>query len=199
MSTRLTLLLCIVFIATIASACQSAEPVATEPTPIQWQRVTFFATRLQPGFAIDIPADWQYDVSDTGLIIFNYPRLLSVQDDGAELPAGSVVANLTILSAADVQRIGARNAASIVDAFIGAAADDAMGPQYRDAETIEINGRDNAQAYVSVGGSDSLLLAVELSGNNYVLAIIVAPEGELGRESSMLDRIFASIELRVSD
>lgn len=198
MFTRLTLFLCIVFIASMASACQSAESVAPEPTPIQWQRVTFFATLLQPGFAINVPADWHYEVSDTGIIIYNYPRLLSLQDDGAELPAGSVVANLTILSAADVQRLGARNAASIVDAFIGASADDALGPRYRDAESIEINGRDNAQFYVSVGGSDSLILALELSGN-YVLAIIVAPEGELQRESDLLNQIFASIELRVSN
>lgn len=198
MLTRLTLLLCIVFIVTAASACQSAESVAPEPTPIQWQRVTFFATLLQPGFAINVPADWHYEVSDTGIIIYNYPRLLSLQDDGAELPDGSVVANLTILSASDVQRLGARNAASIVDAFIGAAADDALGPRYRDAETIEVNGRDSAQSYVSVGGSDSLLLALDLSGN-YVLAIVVAPEGELQRKSDLLNKIFASIELRVSN
>lgn len=197
MVTRLTLLLCIVSVAIFISACQSAESVAPEPTPNQWQRVTFFATRLQPGFAINVPADWHYEVSDTGIILFNYPRLLNVQDDGTELPAGSVVANLSILSVSDVQRMGARNAASILDAFIGAAADDALGPQYRDAETIEINGRDKAQSYVSVGGSDSLLLALELSGN-YVLGIIVAPEGELQRESDLLNQIFASIELRVS-
>lgn len=198
MFTRLTFFLCIVIIAIFASGCQSAESVAPEPTPVQWQRVTFFATLLQPGFAINVPADWHYELSDTGIIIFNYPRLLSLQDDGTALPAGSVVANLTILSAADVQRLGARNAASIVDAFIGAADDDALGPQYRDAETIEINGRDNAQSTVSVGGSDSLLLTVELSGN-YVLAIIVAPDGELQRSSDLLNQIFASIELRVSD
>jgi len=198
MFTRLTLLLCIVFVASFASACQSAETVAPEPTPIQWQRVTFFVTLFQPGFAINVPAHWHYEVSDTDIIIFNYPRLLDLQDDGAELPAGSVVANLTILSAADVQRLGARNAASIIDAFIGAAADDALGPRYSAAGTIEINGRDNAQSYVSVGGSDSLLLALELSGN-YVLAIIVAPDGELQRESDLLNQILASIELRVSD
>ena len=198
MFTRLTLLLCIVFIATMVSACQSAETVAPEPTPTQWQRVTFFATLLQPGFAINVPADWRYEVSDTGIIMFNYPRLLDLQDDGTEMPPGSVVANLTMLSAADVQRLGARNAASIIDAFIGAAADDALGPQYRDAETIAINGRDNSQSYVSVGGSDSLLLAVELSGN-YVLAIIVAPEGELRHKSELLNQIFDSIELRVSN
>lgn len=198
MLTRLILFIGIVIVATVAGACQNAETVAPEPTPIQWQRVTFFATLLQPGFAITVPADWHYEVSDTGIIIYNYPRLLSLQDDGAALPDGSIVANLTILSAADVQRLGARNAAGIVDAFIGAAADDALGPSYRDAETIELNGRDSAQSYVSVGGSDSLLLALDLSGN-YVLAIIVAPEGELQRKSDLLDQIFASIELRVSN
>lgn len=198
MLTRLILFLCIVFIAISASACQSAESVAPEPTPIQWQRVTFFATLLQPGFAVNVPADWHYDISDTGIIIYNHPRLLGLQDDGAVLPNGSVVANLTIFSAADVQRLGARNAASIVDAFIGPAVDDALGPRYSDVEIIELNGRDNAQSYVSVGGSDSLLLALELSGN-YVLAIIVAPDGELQRKSELLNQIFASIELRVSD
>ena len=195
---RLCLFLSIIFVATSASACQSAESVAPEPTPIQWQRVTFFATLLQPGFAINIPAYWHYEVSETGIIIYNFPRLLELQDDGAALPEGSVVANLTILSAVDVQRLGARNAASIVDAFIGPAADDALGPRYQDVETIEVNGRDSAQSYVSVGGSESLLLALELSGN-YVLAIIVAPEGELQRKSDLLNQIFASIELRVSD
>ena len=195
---RLILFICIVIIAATASACQSAESVAPEPTPIQWQRVTFFATLLQPGFAINIPAYWHYEVSDTGIIIYNFPRLLELQDDGAALPEGSVVANLTILSAADVQRLGARNAASIVDAFIGPTVDDALGPRYQDVETIAVNGRDSAQSYVSVGGSESLLLALELS-DNYVLAIIVAPEGELQRKSDLLNQMFASLELRVSD
>ncbi len=198
MRARLRLLLCIVIIVTFSAACQSVESVAPEPTPIQWQRVTFFATLLQPGFAINVPAIWHYEVSDTGIIIYNYPRLLSLQDDGAALPEGSVVANLTILSASDVQRLDARNAASIIDAFIGAAADDALGPRYSDAEIIEVKGRDSAQSYVSVGGSDSLLLALELSGN-YVLAVIVAPEGELQRKSHLLNQIFDSIKLRVAN
>ena len=197
MIARLILFLWIIFIAASASACQRAESVAPEPTPIQWQRVTFFATLLQPGFAINIPAYWHYEVSETGIIIYNYPRLLELQDDGAALPEGSVVANLTIFSAVDVQRLGARNAASIVDAFIGPTADDALGPRYSDIEVITVNGRDSAQSYVSVGGSDSLLLALELSGN-YVLAIIVAPDGELQRLSNLLNEIFDSIELRVS-
>ena len=198
MIARFRSLLAIAIIGIVVAACQSAVDDTPEPTPIQWQRVTFFASLLQPGFAMNIPADWHYEVGETGIIIFNYPRLLELKDDRVEMPAGSIVANLSMLSAADVQRIGARNAAGILDTFVGAAADDALGPQYRAAETIEIKGRENAQTYVSVGGSDSLLLALDLSGN-YVLAIIVAPEGELQQESDLLNRIFTSIELRLAD
>lgn len=197
MITRLRLMLCIVIIAIAASAYGGAETAVPEPTPIQWQRVTFFADLLQPGFAMNIPGDWRYEVADTGIIIFNYPRLLELESDAAELPSGSIIANLTILSALDVQMIGARNAASILDAFVGASSDDMLGPDYQAADTIEINSRDNAQFYVSIDGSDSLLLALELSGN-YVMAIIVAPEGELQRRSELLDLIFGSIELRLS-
>lgn len=196
MVTRLRILLFIVMTAILAGGCQSAEPTV-EPTPLHWQRVTFFADRLQPGFAMNIPGDWRYEVSDTGIIIFNYPRLLETESDGAELPSGSIIANLTILSAADAQMMGARNAAGILDVFIGAADDDVLGPDYESAETISINGRDSAQSYVSVDGSDSLLLALELSGN-YVMAIIIAPEGELRQGSETLDMMLGSIELRLS-
>lgn len=197
MITHLRLLLLSLIIAVLASACGSSEVDAPEPTPIPWQRVTFFADRLQPGFAMNIPAEWRYEVSDSGIIIFNYPRLLELESDGAELPSGSIIANLTIMSARDVQAIGARNAASLLDSFIGATSDDLLGPAYESAETIELNGRDSAQFYVSIDGSDSLLLALELSGN-YVMAIIVAPSGELQRKSELLGLIFASMELRLS-
>ena len=195
MITRFSFILLVITFAMLASGCQSAEPTV-EPTPIEWQRVTFFADRLQPGFAINIPGDWRYEVSDTGIIVFNYPRLLEQEGDGALLPSGSIIANLTILSAIDVQMIGARNAAGILDAFVGAA-DNVLGPDYQSVETITINGRDSAQSYVSVDGSDSLLLALDLSGN-YVMAIIIAPEGDLRHKSETLDLIFGSIELRLS-
>ena len=93
--------------------------------------------------------------------------------------------------------IGARNAASILDAFVGASSDDALGPNYETAETVTINGRNSEQSYGSIDGSDSLLLALGLSGN-YVMAIIVAPEGELQQESVLLSKIFETIELRLA-
>ena len=198
MPTRLISFLCIAIIAINAGACQRAGNVMLDPTPIQWQRVTFLATQLHPGFAITVPADWQEEVSDTGIMIFNDPRALGLPIEDAALPDGSIVANLSILSAADVQRLSAHDAASVVDAFIGAVYDDPLGPQYRDAATVKIEGRDNAQSYASVGGNDSLFLAVELSGN-FALANIVAPEGELQRKSDLLSQIFDSLELRRSN
>lgn len=196
MVVRMRNLLLLAVIAIIASACQSTE-TAPEPTPIQWQRVTFVASLLDPGFALNIPADWRYEVSETGIIVYNYPRLLQLETEGVEMPTGSRIASLTILSAAQVQRLGARNAASILDAFVGESSDDGLGPQYLPADSIEINGRDSAQLYVSINRRDSLLLALELAGN-YVMAIVIAPEGELRQQSNLLNQIFGSIELRAS-
>ena len=192
---QLRLVFQLLIVSIFVAACQSADPTVA-PTPVQWQRVTFVASRLQPGFALNIPADWNYEVEDTGIIVFNYPRLLELQDDGAKMPEGSIVANLTILTAIDVQMIGARNAAGILDAFIGTASSEAAGPGYSNTEMIEIRGRDSAQSWVSIENSDSLLLALELKGN-YVLAVIVAPTGELRRQSELLSLVFDSIELRL--
>ena len=198
MVARLRLLLFLGILALFSSACQSAETAPVEPTPMQWQRVTFVASLLDPGFALNIPADWRYEVGDTGIIVFNYPRLLQLESEGVDMPSGSRIASLTILSAADVQRLGARNAASILDVFVGESSDDGLGPQYLPVNTIDINGRDSAQFYVSIGGRDSLLMAVDLAGN-YVMAIVIAPEGELQQSSDMLNQIFGSLELRVTE
>lgn len=178
------------------TACQSAE-VAPEPTLTRWQRVTFISSRLLPGFALNIPAEWHYQVSDSGIIIFNYPRLLDIADDGADLPAGSVMANLSMLSAADVRRIGARNAAGIIDYFVGAASGSGPGPQYSSADAVDIKGRDAAQSVVSIGASDSLLLAMSLDGH-YLLGVIVTPNGEVPSQIDLLNQILASVELRLS-
>ena len=175
-------------------ACQSEDSTPT-PTPVQWQRVTFLASLLHPGFAMNIPADWNYEVAETGIIVFNYPRLLELPDDGAKMPGGSIVANISMLSAADVQRIGVRNAAGILDAFVGPAVSEAVGTEYSSAEIVEIRGRDAAQSFVSIGNSDSLLIALELKGN-YVLAVVVTPQGELQRQTELLNLIFDSVELR---
>ncbi len=179
-----------------AAACQSDE-VTPAPTPEHWQRVTFLASRLLPGFAINIPAEWNYQISETGLIVFNYPRILEVSDDGADLPEGSLVANLSMLAAADVQRIGARNAAGIIDFFVGTAAGNGDGPQYSSAEVIKVNGRDAAQSLVSIGSSDSLLLAMALNGH-YLLGVIVTPKDGLSQQRDLLNRIFESIEIRLA-
>lgn len=195
MRSRLGILIFLLGLAALMTACQGGDSTPT-PAPMQWQRVTFVASRLQPGFALDIPTDWNYEVADTGIIVFNYPRLLELPDDGAAMPEGSIVANLTMLSTIDVQMIGARNAAGILDAFVGAASSRAAGPKYSSAKVLEIRGRDSAQSSVSIGNRDSLLLALELVGN-YVLAVIVTPKGELEHQSDLLGLVFNSLELRL--
>ena len=192
---RLRLLILLLALAVLGAGCQSEDSTPTL-TPVQWQRVTFLASRLQPGFAANIPADWNYEVAETGIIVFNYPRLLELPDDGVAMPDGSIMANMTMLTAADVQMIGARNAAGILDAFIDPLSSEATGPTYNSNKILEIRGRDSAQSAVSIGNRDSLLLALELEGN-YLLTVIVVPKGELARQAQLLNRIFESVELRL--
>ena len=187
------LIIWLLALSSILAACKSAD-VTPEPTPVQWQRVTFVASRLHPGFALNIPGYWHYEV--TGIIAFNYPRLLELQDDGAEMPSGAIVVSISILSAVDMQMMGVRNAAGILDTFVGVTAAEPAEPQYSDANVIDIAGRDGAQSVVSINNSDSLLLALELSGN-YLLSIIVTPVGELDGHAELLNLIFESVELRL--
>ena len=189
------LIIWLLALSSILAACKSAD-VTPEPTPVQWQRVTFVASRLHPGFALNIPGYWHYEVTETGIIAFNYPRLLELQDDGAEMPSGAIVVSISILSAVDMQMMGVRNAAGILDSFVGVTAAEPAEPQYSDANVIDIAGRDGAQSVVSINNSDSLLLALELSGN-YLLSIIVTPGGELDVHAELLNLIFESVELRL--
>ena len=192
---RFQLLMLLLAVTVLGAGCQSADSTPTL-TPVQWQRVTFLASRLQPGFAINIPADWNYEVAETGIIVFNYPRLLELPDDGAAMPEGSILANMTMLTAVDVQMIGARNAAGILDTFIDPSSSGASGPKYNSNKILDIRGRDSAQSAVSIGDRDSLLLALELEGN-YLLAVIVAPKDELARQAQLLNLVFDSAELRL--
>lgn len=192
---RFRLLILLLALAALGAACQSADSTPPQ-TPVQWQRVTFLASRLQPGFATNIPADWNYEVAETGILAFNYPRLLDLPDEGAAMPEGSILANLTMLTAVDVQMIGARNAAGLLDAFIDPSSSEAAGPKYNSDKILDIRGRDSAQSAISIGNRDSLLLALELE-ENYLLAVIVTPKDELAGQTHLLNQIFDSVELRL--
>ena len=190
---RLALLL--TFVLLIVSACgggeDSAPPAATVAS---LERVSFVSSLLSPGFSMQYPSAWRYQITDTGIILSNDPGLLGAQDDGAVIPSGALVVNVSILTEAEVIAIGARNSASLIDAFVGASADDALKPRYSNSDLVTIAGRDGAQSFVSIAGSDSLLLALELE-RNFLLAIVVSPQGELRQHRDTLNTIFGSVNL----
>ncbi len=190
---RFVLALLLVSIA--LAACQSTDSTST-PTPVQWQRVVTQSLAPEPGFALNIPGDWTYEASEKGIIIYNRPGLLERQEHYADMPAGAMVLSLTLLSAADARRI-ATDAAGILDAFVGRSSGDRRQPAYASVELVEVRGRDLAQLSVSIGESESLLLAMALQ-RNFLLAIAVAPKGELERQRGLLSQIFDSIELRAA-
>ena len=160
---------------------------------MQWQRVSVAGGPSQPGFALNLPGDWNYEEADSGIIIFNQPNLFE-RDEPAEMPAGAIVASLTLLSEAEARRTGARDAAGILKAFLGSAGE-LPAPDYGSVEGIEMSGRDMAQASLSAGNLESLLLSFALQ-RHYALAILVAPAGELQRQGDLLRLIFDSLELR---
>lgn len=191
MSFRTFLILSLFILACLLSACGSASEAP--PTPIPLQRASFVSNRLNPGFAVQFPSTWRYQVLEAGIILSNDHEILSAPDT-ADIPSGALIMNISLLTENQVRLIGARNAADLIDAFVDSSPDDALTPKYRDTNAIKIEGRDGAQSFVSIAGSDSLLLTLNL-GDNYVLAVVVAPEGELQNHTEVLNEIFATVEL----
>ena len=183
----------VIILASLLSAC-GGESSTPQATPVQLQRASYVSTRLNPGFAVHFPTSWRYQVSEAGIMLSNDPDLLSAPAVNPEMPSGSLAMNISLLTEEQVRSIGARNAAGLIDAFVGSSNIDALAPKYRDTNAITIEGRDGAQAFVSTGGSDSLLLALDLKGN-FVLAVVVAPKDELKKHTGILNSIFASVEL----
>ncbi|MCY4539580.1 MAG: hypothetical protein OXE52_15280 [Chloroflexi bacterium] len=182
----------VLILAWLLSACggESSAPGATRQS---LQRASFASNGLSPGFALDFPASWRYQASEASIMLSNDPELLSKSDDDPAIPSGALAVNISLLSEDQARAIGAREAAAVIDAFGGASTNDALRRRYRDTNAITIEGREGAQSLVSVAGSDSLLLALELEGN-FVLAVAVAPEGELQQHTNSLYAIFASVE-----
>ena len=196
MQKRLSFLLLGIVVALVIIGCSVEQEAPAAPVTSS-REVSFVSSRLSPGFSLQIPDSWHYLITDLGLFLSDNAALLGARDDGAVIPSGSLVANVSLLTEADVIAIGARNAASLIDAFVGASSGDVLRPGYRASDSINLEGRDNAQSFVSIGGSDSLLLALELD-RNFLLAIVVAPEGELRLHTDALDTVFGSAKLLVA-
>ncbi len=179
-------------IAALLAGC-GGEAIAPQPSPVPFKQASFVSNLLSPGFALHFPTTWRYVVTDNGIILSNDPGLLATRDDAA-IPSGSLTVSVSLLTEEDVQAIGVRNSAGLLDAFVGSSSEDALVPQYHDTDAIKIDGRDGAQSFVSIAGSDSLLLALELE-RNFVLGIVVAPPGELKLHTDMLNAIFSSVTL----
>lgn len=189
---RLVVLL--TFVLLVNSACAGSEVSAPPAAMPAMERISVVGSPLIPGFSMQYPSTWHHQITDTGIILSDNPRLLGAQDDGAVIPSGSLVVNVSVLTEAEVIAIGARDSASLIDAFVAASADDALKPRYNNSDLVKIDGRDGAQSFVSIAGSDSLLLALELE-RSFLLAIAVSPQGELRRHSDALNSIFGSVSL----
>ena len=174
--------------------CGAAAESTPTPTPIQHYRVTYLANRLHSGFELALPMDWRYRVTESGLILANDPRALETTINSCAMPAGALAADLSLLTPAEIIAIGARNAAGILEAFVGRSSDATGESQYRDVSMLEIDGRDSAQLSARIGVNDTLLLAVALD-NYYLLAVIVASTGKMQALAGDLSEIFASAQL----
>ncbi len=191
---RFLMIMCLCALA--LAGCGSSEqatptptPLPT-PTPILHHQVTYLASRLHAGFELALPPDWHYRITENGLMLANDPVALA----GSDMPEGSLVADLSLQTPADVLAIGVRNAAGILDAFVGRSQDDAGESQYSDVDMLEINEQDAAQLSATIADSDTLLLAQALD-DHYLLAVVVAKAGKLQELAADLSAIFASAQL----
>ena len=174
--------------------CEPSEESTPTPTPVQHYRVTYLANRLHPGFELALPLDWHYRVTESSLMLANDPRVLEPASNSSTMPAGSLVADLSLLAPAERITIGARNAAGILDGFVGRSAEAAGESQYHKVEILEIDGRDSAQLSATMAVNDTLLLAMALD-DHYLLAVIAAPSGTMQALAADLSEIFASAQL----
>ncbi|MCY4466366.1 MAG: hypothetical protein OXE46_12595 [Chloroflexi bacterium] len=180
--------------ASVLVGCEHTEESTPTPTPIQHYQVTYLASRLHPGFELALPLDWQYRVTESGLILANDPIALEAAGNSSTMPDGALAADLSLLTPAEVIAFGARNAAGLLDAFVGRLSDVAGESQYRAVEMLEIDGRDSAQLSARIAVNDTLLLALALD-DHYLLAVIVATTGKMQALAADLSEIFASAQL----
>lgn len=170
------------------------EESTPTPTPVQHYQVTYLANRLHPAFELALPLDWHYRVTENSLMLANDPRVLEPVSNSSTMPAGSLVADLSLLAPAERIAIGARNAVGILDGFVGRSPETASESQYQNVELLEIDGRDSAQLSATMDVNDTLLLALALD-DHYLLAVIVAPKGTIQTLAADLNEIFASAQL----
>ena len=147
-----------------------------------------------PAFALEFPAGWGHQATDSGIMLSNNPGLLESVSEVVLIPSGALVADFTVLRRDHVRDLGARNAADLLDAYVGQS-DRTAAYAYSRAEPIEIAGRAGGQSIVKSDQSDNLLLALALE-DTYALGIVVAPAGELGLHLEALKPIIASVRLK---
>lgn len=189
---RFMMILCLCALALVGCG-HTAESTPT-PTPVQHHQVTYLASRLHPGFELTLPVDWHYRVTESGLMLANDPSALEATSNSSAMPADTLVADLSLRTPAEVITIGVRNAASLLDAFVGRSPDAPNESQYRAVELLEINERDSAQLSATIADNDTLLLALALD-DHYLLAVIVAPTDKMQALAADLSEIFASAQL----
>ena len=178
--------------ALLLAGCGQSDSTPT-PRPNQHKRVTYLANRLHPGFSLELPRGWAYRVTDNGLIVSNTSGALDAAGDGGSMPAGSLVADMSLLTPADLVDMGAKDASGILTAIVGAG--NANGETaYAAVDWLPIPDRDSAQLLASPGSNETLLLAEALD-DHYLLAVIVAPQGEMQNHAAALIDVFASARL----
>ena len=151
-----------------------------------------FPGAQNPVFALDFPAGWGHQVTESGIMLSSNPELLESVSEVVLIPSGALVADFTVLRRDHVRELGARNAADLLDAYVGQP--DRAAHAYSRAEPVEIAGRAGGQSIVKSDQSDNLLLALALE-DTYALGIVVAPAGELGLHLESLKPIIASARL----
>lgn len=156
------------------------------------QQATFEGGLIGGAFTVSFPDAWSHQLGESDIRLSNNADIINRENEPATLPTGTVAMSVSMTPAIDAENIP--SVADLVKTFVDYSQISSPAPQFGEIEAITVDGREGAKVLGTIEGSDNMILALDLDGN-IVLAIIVAPEGEINNHIDTIHAIVASVSV----
>jgi len=176
----------------VACGGDTPAPTAESDTTALSQQATFEGGILGGAFTVSFPDAWNHQLGESDIRLSNNADIINLENEPATFPEGTVAMSVSMTPAADAQ--GIPNVTALVQTFVDFSQSSSPAPEFGEIETITLDGREAAKTVGTIEGSDNLILALDLDGN-IVLAIVIAPEGEIINHIDTINAIVASVTL----
>ncbi len=169
----------------------TAESGASGATTLS-KTATFEGGLLGGAFTVSFPDSWTHQLGESDVRLSNNADIINLENEPATLPEGTVAISVSMTPAADAENI--QSVTDLVQTFVDFSQISSPAPEFGEIEAITLDGREGAKVLGTIEGSDNMILALDLDGN-IVLAIIVAPEGEINNHIETINAIVESVVL----